>query len=282
MALRLLDMEMLPPDPEGLTMKRSPLTFFLLVFALSMPIWLVEPGDWPISAAVIVPLPAALILVYRAEGAGGVRRLLTRIVDYRRIRNKAWYVPIVFLSPVLALLAYLVTRLFGLPVSAESAITILVAPLLFLLFFVLAIGEEPGWTGYATDPLLRRHSALATGLILGLVSGLWHLVPLINMGRSPAWIAWWAVWSIPLRVLFVWIYVNTGRNLFATVLFHAMVNLSVSSPFIPKNDSPWDLAILGVITVIATAFVTWRWGWRTLRRSRDTETDIPPPAHSAS
>jgi hypothetical protein len=249
-------------------MKRSPFKFFLLVFALSIPIWLIEPGDWPISAAVIVPLPAALILVYREEGAGGVRRLLKRVFDYRRIRNKAWYVPTILLWPLLALLTYLVTRLIGLPVSAEWSNPLLATPLLFALFFILAIGEEPGWTGYATDPLLRRHSALATGLILGLVSSLWHLAPLINMGRSAAWIAWWAVWAVPLRILFVWIYNNTGKSLFAAVVFHAMLNLSSSSPFIPKNDSPWDLAILGVITVITAVLVTMGWGWRTLTRTR--------------
>jgi membrane protease YdiL (CAAX protease family) len=217
---------------------------------------------------VIVPLPAALILVYREEGAGGVRRLLKRVFDYRRIRNKAWYVPTILLWPLLALLTYLVTRLIGLPVSAEWSNPLLATPLLFALFFILAIGEEPGWTGYATDPLLRRHSALATGLILGLVSSLWHLAPLINMGRSAAWIAWWAVWAVPLRILFVWIYNNTGKSLFAAVVFHAMLNLSSSSPFIPKNDSPWDLAILGVITVITAVLVTMGWGWRTLTRTR--------------
>lgn len=249
-------------------MKRSPSTFFLLVFALSIPIWLIEPHDWPITAAVLVPLPAALIMTYREEGADGVRRLLARVLDHRRITHKVWYLPIVLLWPLLALLAYLVTRLVGLPVSAEASNALLMAPLLFLLFFVLAIGEEPGWTGYATEPLLGRHSALTTGLVLGLVSSLWHLAPLINMGRSPAWIAGWALWAVPLRVLFVWIYTNTGRSLFAAVVFHAMLNLSVSSPFIPKNGSPWDLAILGVITVIATAVVTILWGPRRLTRNR--------------
>jgi membrane protease YdiL (CAAX protease family) len=249
-------------------MTRTPLTFFVLDFARSIPIWVLEPGDWPITAAVVVPMLAALILVYREEGAGGVRRLLGRVFDYRRIRNKAWYVPIILLWPLLALLAYLVTRLIGLPVSAEWSNPLLAAPLLFALFFVLAIGEEPGWTGYATDPLLRRHSALATGLILGLVSSLWHLAPLINMGRSPAWIAWWVVWAVPLRILFVWIYNNTGKSLFAVVVFHAMLNLSTSSPFIPRNDSPWDPAIIGVITVISAVLVTIGWGWRTLTRSQ--------------
>ena len=251
------------PAPADLTMKRSPGKFFVLVFALSFPMWLLEPGDWPISSAVIAPLVAALILLGRAEGAGGVRRLFGRLFDYRRIRAKAWYAPIFLLWPFIGLLAFGAARLMAIPASAEWSNPLVATPLLFTLFFILAIGEELGWTGYAIDPLLRRHSALATGLILGIVSSLWHLAPLINMGRNAGWIAWWMVWAVPLRILFVWIYTNTGKCLFAVVVFHATLNLSSSSPFIPKTDSAWDPAILGVITVVSAVVVTIGWGWRT-------------------
>jgi hypothetical protein len=40
--------------------KRSPLRFFVLVFVLSLPIWLIEPRDWPITASVGTPLIAEL------------------------------------------------------------------------------------------------------------------------------------------------------------------------------------------------------------------------------
>jgi hypothetical protein len=68
-------------------MNRSPLEFFLLVFALSIPIWLIEPRDWPVTASVDAPLIAALILVYKEEKLGGIRRLLRRVLDHRRIRK---------------------------------------------------------------------------------------------------------------------------------------------------------------------------------------------------
>jgi membrane protease YdiL (CAAX protease family) len=37
--------------------------------------------------------------------------------------------------------------------------------------------EELGWTGFATAELRKRHGVLATGLIMGLLWGAWH-VPL--------------------------------------------------------------------------------------------------------
>lgn len=247
-------------------MIRSPLRFFVLVFALSIPIWLIQPRDWPISASVGAPLIAALILVYREEGGGGVRRLLSRVFDQRRIRKGIWYGPIILLMPVIYLLTYGVMSLMGLPLPDEPYFPFLLIPLLFVLFFILAIGEEVGWTGYATDPLQDRWSALTTGIILGLVTALWHFVPLIQMGRTPIWIAWWSLGSISIRVLTVWLYNNTGRSLFAGIVFHAMNNLSFA--LFPNYGSHWDPAVAGVITAIVAVIVAFLWGSRTLARYR--------------
>jgi uncharacterized protein len=247
-------------------MIRSPLRFFVLVFALSIPIWLIQPRDWPISASVGAPLIAALILVYREEGGGGVRRLLSRVFDQRRIRKGIWYGPIILLMPVVYLLTYGVMSLMGLPLPDEPYFPFLMIPLLFVLFFILAIGEEVGWTGYATDPLQDRWSGLTTGIILGLVTALWHFVPLIQMGRTPIWIAWWSLGSISIRVLTVWLYNNTGRSLFAGIVFHAMNNLSFA--LFPNYGSHWDPAVAGVITAIVAVIVAFLWGSRTLARYR--------------
>lgn len=82
--------------------KRSPRTFFLLVFALSIPLWLIGPvaeRSWgglpfnlPASAIqFLCPLIAALILVQREDGRDGVRNLLRRIFDLKKIKHKIWY-----------------------------------------------------------------------------------------------------------------------------------------------------------------------------------------------
>jgi membrane protease YdiL (CAAX protease family) len=247
-------------------MNRSPVKFFLLVFALSIPFWLVQPRDWPISASVGAPLLAALILVYREAGGRGVRRILSRVFDQRRIRKKIWYVPIIFLMPLLYLLSYLVMRLMGLPFPDEPYIPFLLIPLLLVLFFILAIGEEVGWTGYVTDPLQDRWSALTTSIILGLVTAIWHFVPLIQMGRTPTWIAWWALSALSIRILYVWLYNSTGKSLFAAIVFHAMNNLSFA--MFPNYGSHWDPAVGGVITAIVAVIVTFLWGPRTLARYR--------------
>jgi hypothetical protein len=247
--------------------KRSPLRFFLLVFALSIPIWLIEPRDWPITASVGTPLIAALILVYREDGQAGTSRLLRRVFDQKRIKPKIWYVPTIFLLPIIYLLTYEVTRLTGLPLPDKPYVPLLMTPLLFVLFFVLAVGdEEVGWTGYVTAPMHERWSALTTSITLGSVGAAWHFVPLIQMGRTSTWIAWWTLGAVALRTLTVWLYNNTGRSLFAVVVFHATFNVGFA--VFPNHGSHWDSAVAGVITAIVAAIVTFLWGPKTLARYR--------------
>jgi hypothetical protein len=137
------------------SLKKSPLKFFVLVFALSLPIWLIGalaeppkglPINLPVSTLMFVcPLIAACILVYREEKLGGISRLLKRVFDYKRIKYKIWYVPIIFLLPLIYLLSYGVMRLLGRPLPEEPYIPFLTIPILFVVFFIGAVGEEVGW-----------------------------------------------------------------------------------------------------------------------------------------
>ena len=257
-------------------MNRSPLTFFLLVFAFTIPVWLIGgvplpgPSNFPLTLSVLiqpfVPLIAASILVHRGEGLGGVRGLLKRAFDYSRVRNKAWYVPIIFLVPFIYLLTYGIMALAGLP-SSGAHTPLLAIPILLVAFFILGMGEELGWMGYAADPLQERRSALTTSIILGLVWAIWHFVPLIQMGRTLTWIAWWTLSTVALRILIVWLYNNTGKSVFAAIVFHATSNLSL--PVFPMDyDHASVQFTLGTITAMAAMIVTFLWGPRTLARFR--------------
>jgi len=95
---------------------------------------------------------------------------------------------------------------------------------------------------------------------------MWHFVPLVQMGRTPTWIAWWALGTVALRILTLWLYNNTGRSLFAAIVFHATSNVSFAA--FPNYGSHWDPAVAGAITAIAAAIVTFLWGSKTLARYR--------------
>ena len=262
------------------------MTFFVLVFALSAPFWLLGsvsdlqlmPGLSVSVLAAFCPMVGALLLVSRESGTTGVRNLLKRSVDFRRIPDKRWYVPILLLMPAVSLVVYgLMLGLdLPLPVSPTTAksitqvladLPIVSALLMFTAFFVLALGEELGWSGYVLDPLQQRWGALRASLILGAVGAGWHLVPLlVIMHRPPVWIAWWCVYAVTFRILVVWLFNNTGGSVFAVALFHATLNLSFM--LFPVNGSLFDIRLAGLFMAGAAAVVIVFWGPKTLARYR--------------
>jgi hypothetical protein len=92
-------------------------------------------------------------------------------------------------------------------------------------------------------------------------------VPDIEGHRTLAFIAGQRfLYSVVLRILIVWLYNNTGKSLFAAILFHDMVNVSEFS--FPNYGSYYDPIITGTIIAITAVIVTFLWGSKTLARYR--------------
>jgi membrane protease YdiL (CAAX protease family) len=248
----------------------------VLTFALSIPFWVIGavsqvqvlPGI-PISALMVVaPVTAALMLVYRENTSAGVAALLKRSLDFGRVRAKIWYLPTILLMPGIMVLSYLAMRLMGVALPApQLALTTTLT--LFIVFFVAAIGEELGWSGYAIDPLQERYGALGGALLLGVVWAVWHVIPLLSAQRSLIWIAWWSLGTVASRVIIVWLYNNTGRSVFVAVLFHTMINLTWQ--LFPINGSFYDPRVTSVITAAVAVVVVIVWGPRTMVRASAEE-----------
>ena len=124
---------------------KPPLKFFSLVFAISIPFWIlgalteqlskILPINLPISALMFVcPITAALILVYKENKLNGVKQLLGRVFDYQRIQNKIWYIPIIFFMPVVMVLSFWLMRLLRLPLP-EPNIPFAAIPIFFCFIF---------------------------------------------------------------------------------------------------------------------------------------------------
>ncbi len=268
------------------SVKRSPLTFFVLVFAFSLLFWLlvelfgplaehffpalplaIPSGFNPVSPLVVgyMPLIAACILVSREEQPGGTSLLLKSVFDLKRIRHKIWYVPIIFLNPLIYVLTYGAMRLLGRPLPQPS-IPWSTIPIFFVYFFIEAVGEEVGWTGYVTDPLQEQWGALQAGLILGAVTAIWHVIPGLQAHQTLTYIAWQGLNDVAGRILGVWLYNNTGKSVFAVILFHDMYNIGYV--LFPNYGSHYDPAIAFPITVVLAVIVTFFWGSQTLARYR--------------
>jgi membrane protease YdiL (CAAX protease family) len=163
-------------------------------------------------------------------------------------------------------LSYTVMRLAGtVPASQIEALPTFT---LCTIFFVSALGEELGWSGYVIDPMQHYWNALQASVVLGFVWAIWHFVPLLQAHRSLPWIAWWSLGTVASRVIIVWLYNNAGKSVFAATLSHA--TLDVSWQLFPIHGSFYDPRITGVITAIAAAIITVVWRPATLVRDRNT------------
>jgi membrane protease YdiL (CAAX protease family) len=275
---------------NGSSETRSTTAFFLLVFLLSVPFWAMGPVverflpmeqalGLPFSSlAVVTPAVAAVVLILRQKGSDAAKELLKRALDYGRIRRKAWLVPILLFWPAVMVLQYGWLKAVGVPLPPPR-IPVLMVPVSFAVFSIAALGEEIGWQGYAVDPLQRRWNALASSVLLGMVWAGWHLVPLAQAGRAPDWIAWQCLTLVVARIIVVWLYSNTGKSVFAAILFHAMCN--VSTVLLPGYGWHYDPRVgFGVLAVTA-AIITYLWGPKTLARFRYAPRGRPLPARAA-
>jgi uncharacterized protein len=263
--------------------KRYPvLAFYGLVFAIS---WggiliLVGPGRIPGTTQDVERLfPFALVLLFAGpsiagilmtglvSGRAGLRELLSRLRHWRV--GARWYAAALLTGPFLVA-AVLWALSLNSPVFAPGIVT--TDDRVSLLMFGLAWGlmgggllEELGWTGFAVPWLRLRYGALATGLIVGLLWGAWHL--LIAFWASGAlageqslaiFVAGFLVFymmALPAyRVLMMWVYDRTG-SLLVAMLMHAFFSAStlILQPQTTAGHLTWNLVLAAALWAIVAA-----------------------------
>lgn len=240
--------------------------YLLCLTITSVPFWII--GGWvettalpinlPVSALMVAnPMLVAMVLIYREQGIVAVRALLKRTLDQHRIQHKIWYLPVFLLMPLLMVLAYSLMVLTGNGLS-NPEVPLLMAPVMFLVFFVAAIGEELGWQGYAYERLHQHWNALQTSIVLGILWAIWHIIPYIQTQNTLTWVVWQCVATVGLRVLIVWLYNNTGQSMFTAIAFHAMIN--VSNFLFPNYGSHYDPFFASIAIWAVVAVVSIKWG----------------------
>lgn len=250
---------------------RSILAFFFVALIFYAPIVLfagvqLAPGTSLFNLATFVPAISALILVYREKRGAGIVELLKRTVDFRRIRSRAWYLPMVLLYPGLVFAQYCLARLSGAAVPLPTFSPWI--PVILIVLFVAAAGEELGWMGYLFGPMEGRFGILTAAILMGVIWAAFHVPLFASGGASPSWIAWQLVYIAATRVLFVWIYSNTGRSVFAVTAAHASFNLgwrffpASGGLLVPAFYDPRNLALTALAVLAAVLFF---WGHTLVR-----------------
>jgi uncharacterized protein len=249
--------------------------YVIAVNLLAVPFWLAGtsgrrllgdsiPIDLPVSAlAAFVPMLAAVILTWWDGGRAGALGLLASAVDVWKIRDRRWLLPAFLLMPALLALEYGWMLLAGRSLP-DPIVRWTVLPQYFAMFFIGAIGEELGWQGYAVAALRGRCTALQTGLVVGLVWAVWHVVPFLETDHTADWVVWQCAQVVVARLLMVWLSNNAGGSIFIAVVFHTMINVGEFA--FPDDGSHYDPFLNTLLMAIVTGVVVLLWGPGSLSR----------------
>ena len=258
---------------------KFPLAFFVLTFLFAIPsytlvalasnniVFTPEKAFLFIALVALAPIAAALILTFRENGWDGAKKLLGRAFDLKRIIRKMWYAPTLFLLPFVFILALGLMVLIGKPIPAAQ-FPVVALPVVFLVFFIMALGEEVGWMGYAFEPMQDQGNAFKATLVLGLIWAIWHVPFYIFMKFGPVFIVAQVLMLLGIRFLLVWIFNNTGKSVFAAILFHAVYN--ATNGVLPNYQvsMPLGVVITCSFVLITAIIVTILWGPETMARFR--------------
>ena len=253
-------------------------TFFIVTFAISWGGLLLVIGGpagitgasgqfdallpFVIMALLAGPSTAGLLLSGLIGGREGLRGFLSRLIRWRV--GARWYAIALFAAPFLFMAILLVLFLFSskfLPgiLAAKDKSSHLIMGLATGL--MAGVFEELGWTGFATPSLRRRFGVFSTGLILGIVWAIWHLLPAFWLGFASGTIRGTLsfisylldpfLFLVVFRILIVWVCDRTG-SLFVAVLMHISLTSS-SRIFMP-------LGIVGMpLLAFDLAWATLMW-----------------------
>lgn len=264
-------------------LRRHPvLTFYVLVFGIGWGAILLiigGPGAIPGTAEQVPKLFPIVLLAWFAgpsisgvlmtglvSGTPGLRDLFSRLVRWRV--SARWYAAALLTGPVLV-----AAVLFGLTLFSPDFTPGLVTTenTLDLLLFGIGWGllgggllEELGWTGFAVPRLRARYNAVTTGLIVGLLWGIYHFLIAFWASRSMAGAGSWRVFvgsfvvfyiaALPAyRILLVWVYDRTG-SLLVAMLMHAVLSAStiILQPSSPgMHQLTWNLVLAAALMMIA-------------------------------
>jgi membrane protease YdiL (CAAX protease family) len=262
------------------------LTYYALVFAISWGGILVLVGGpsnipgtneqvgrlfpFTLLALFAGPSIAGILMNYLVSGRAGLRELISRLLRWRA--GVRWYAVALLTGPLLVtavLLALSLTSpefLPGVLATSDKA---------SLLLFGIAWGligggllEELGWTGFAVPRLRQRYSILTSGLIVGLLWGVWHFLiafwasSSLSGGNSWAmfvvgFLAFYLVALPAYRVLLVWVYDHTG-SLPVVMLMHASLSAStlILQPLATGVISlTWNFVLATVLWAVVAAVV---------------------------
>lgn len=253
------------------TQTRDLIAFFVIAFAFSWAVWLI--GVLNSNGVLVLPVPNMAWVVIGAHGPlvgavamtwrnGGWAAVGALLRSGFRLRMKLiWWIVILLVPPILgglAVWANIATTGYEPDTTLLSQPLMLLPTFIFMFFLGGSFQEEFGWRGYVLPRMLERWNPLVASTILGLIWGVWHLPLFYISDASQIYMPFgiFIALTIPLSLLFTWVYLRTGRNLFSALLLHTAINTSMNlfppiEPQVGGNQMALTYLCVGYYLLIA-------------------------------
>ena len=240
--------------------------------------------------ALVVPMLSAFIMTNITEGKSGNSRLRHRYVLWRV--GFWWYLFVLIGSPALILLSILVLPGAIAAFRAPAPGFVFAYLMSYVLYFILggALGEVPGWFGFALPRQQQRSGPLVGTLFLGVLWGLWRLPLFLIPGYDGAGTDFAGI-SIPfieflisitaLSIIVTWVFNNTQGSLLLAMLLTASSNTAFNTfllrlfPSLPGHAPVFQSLYIVLIVVALLIILVTRGCLSYQRYQRETVLTAP-------
>ncbi len=251
----------------SLTRRSSLVGFFFCAYAFSWLCWfsvaaassghiaLPVPKQLLTTVGQFGPFLAAILLTALQTGKPGLRELGRSLLRWKV--HPSWFGVALFLPPASMLAAIGAHSLIqGVPPEFKP---VGIVYDVFINFFIVLfiggpLGEELGWRGFALPQLQASYGSVMASVVLGIAWAVWHLPIWLLAGAFtvPAF-SLYIVSTIPLTVLFTWLYNGTRGSVLLAMLFHGSINtFYVALPIEPAFPA-WVILLWILALVIITS-----------------------------
>ncbi|MBN2042110.1 MAG: CPBP family intramembrane metalloprotease [Spirochaetes bacterium] len=220
---------------KDFTDKHSLLIFFVLAFIVSWGFILIMagPDEIPVNASdagmlgaamLLGPFISSVLLTGILSGKAGFREILSRLSNWKI--SARWYVIAVITAPLTSVIVLLalssqnyLPAIFTIEGKANLVFLGITAGIMVGFF------EELGWTGFAVPRLRKKSGIFSTGIIAGVLWGLWHFILFWETDSFSATLPFVLLlarilsWLPAYRILMVWVHDHT-QSLLVTMLMH--------------------------------------------------------------
>jgi uncharacterized protein len=254
------------------------LLFFAVACGISWSIWLWAREARPVNPELVLlgafgPTLAALVVSSLLEGAQARNSLLLRLLHYR-VRAR-WYLMALVMPLLPALFTVLVYAAFE---RAHTGAVLLPPPgpgLLRTIIFAPLLGET-GWRGFAFARLRRRAGLLTSGLLVGLLWGVWLLplfllpgtaaytlatrypLPLLWPVGALVWTAGALVWTASLSVILGCLVSRASGGLVVAIVGHASGIAGLLGLVVPLAlQGLWWLMVVYLLGLLGLSLLVW-------------------------